>query len=92
MLAMNLDHAIGILQQRHEKIAASIAAAPEHMQALEQDYHRLLNLHPEHPALLFGIGTIYAQTDRSGAAIALLRQSIERGSEGPEPWLNMAGA
>lgn len=59
---------------------------------LEADYHRLLNLHPEHPALLFGIGTIYAQTDRSGAAIALLRQSIDRGSHGPEPWLNMAGA
>ncbi len=89
---MNLDQAIGVLQQRHEKIAASVSGAPAPMQALEHDYHRLLNLHPEHPALLFGIGTIYAQTDRSGAAIAMLRQSVDRGSLGPEPWLNMAGA
>ncbi len=89
---IDLGQAIGSLQQRHEAIGASVASTPQQMQALELDYHRLLSLHPEHPALLFGLGTIYAQTDRSGAAIALLRQSIDRGSHGPEPWLNMAGA
>ncbi|HKV00431.1 MAG TPA: hypothetical protein VJR58_34340 [Vineibacter sp.] len=89
---MHIDQVLGALQQRHENIVRDIACAPEHIQALENDYHRLLNLHPEHPALLFGLGTIYAQTDRSGAAIALLKQSIDHGSRGPEPWLNMAGA
>ena len=89
---MNLNQALDTLQQSHESIIRNASSTPERIQALEHDYHRLLNLHPEHPALLFGLGTIYAQTDRSGAAIALLRQSIDRGSQGPEPWLNMAGA
>lgn len=89
---MQLHQALDALQKRHENISRDATSTPAYVQALEHDYHRLLNLHPEHPALLFGLGTIYAQTDRSGAAIALLRQSIDRGSQGPEPWLNMAGA
>ena len=89
---MDITEAIGVLQQRHVKIATTVDAPPQALMALEADYHRLLNANTDHPALLFGLGTLYSQTDRAGAGIAFLRRAIDTGCGGAEPWLNLGGA
>lgn len=89
---MDLDRAIHTLQARHSKIMSMPAPPANAIAVLERDYNRLLNLHPEHPGLLFFIGSLMSQTDRGGIGIALLREAINRGADGPQPWLNMGAA
>ena len=90
-----MDHLaklIGSLQAEHARVMTS---DPRDLQAeaqFERRVHSALSLHPENEHLLYTLGTLYSQTDRAGAGIALLKHAIDLGLDGPDAWNNLGAA
>jgi tetratricopeptide repeat protein len=88
----HLQKAILALQSEHALIMAEKPFDPARVQRLEARIHGGLNLHPDHPALVYTLGTLYSQTDRPGAGINLLQRAIALGNDGPDAYNNLGAA
>ena len=86
------DDIVTTMQERHSALYAEPDVPPYKFQQFEQDLTELVNDNPDHPALLFQLGTYYMQQERTGAAVALLRASTQHGAVGAAPLLNLAAA
>lgn len=89
---MNIEQHIERLQHRHQALMGRWPRDERGFSALENDLHVLLNAVPDHPKVLYSLGTLYAQSARPGAAICLLERARECGADGPETWNNIAAA
>lgn len=83
---------ISRMQQRHMDLFARPDVHPNEFRQFEHDLKELLNDNPDHPVLLFSLGTFYMQMEQTALACALLRRSMECGAAGAAPWLNLAAA
>jgi tetratricopeptide (TPR) repeat protein len=90
-MQIDVNSEVTKLQRQHMQMARA-GATPDQMRELENRFHRMLNLYPDHPALLYSLGNILSQSDRSGAGICLLRQAIECGADEASTLINMAVA
>jgi tetratricopeptide (TPR) repeat protein len=86
------EQAVIEVQRRHMALSADPRTSVAAFERFERQVHGLMNRWPESPHLLFSLGTLYMQTDRAGTAISLLHRAVDRGVQGPQPWLNLAGA
>jgi tetratricopeptide (TPR) repeat protein len=87
---MTVEEAVKLLQQRHHEAVFDNSGDNRKWKALLQDYNALLNEQPDHPAVLFGLGTVYLHMDQPGLAISLFHRAKQTGVTGAPPYLNMA--
>src|SRR4029079_2063412 len=84
------------LGERMRQVFTNTALPPEIQQrgimALEKEMNDHTKTNPNHPALLFMLGSFYVQLEKAGVAIALLEKAIKEGIDGHEPLLNLARA
>lgn len=80
------------LMEIQRRFIGDIHTTNQQWTSLEMRALQALNRWPEHPAFLFMLGTLYMLRDKSGLAIALLYQCMERGAVGTSPWLNLGHA
>lgn len=89
---MNLQEVVAHLQHRHNALMGQRDVDPKEIAGLEHDLVTLLNQFPDHPGVLFSLGTLFQQTNRVGVGIALLHRCLDCGARGAGPWINLGGA
>jgi tetratricopeptide (TPR) repeat protein len=89
---MTLQKLVESLISEQTKLFCDPRTTPEQMAAFEHKILKYLNQFPDHPNLLFMLGSLYGRIGKEAIAVALLERSRTMGAMGAPPLLNIAVA